>query len=83
MCCIVFYTCEYNFSVLRFTFCAGVSESYQFGRYLPNESAQVLSFKQNGASSARPESNVMILGSLKDQMSALRDYSRPAIKYAT
>ena len=45
-------------------------------RYLLDERAQVLSVEDDGASRARSECDVMVLGSLKDEMTALRQYPR-------
>jgi len=51
--------------------------------YLLYELAQVHSVQDDSSSCARSKSDVMILSCLKDQMTALRHYSRPASNPST
>jgi len=49
--------------------------------YLLDEFTQVFAVEDDRTSSARPESDVMILSCLEDEMTTLSYYSRPAIKF--
>jgi len=55
-----------------------VMKSVEVGSHLLNKPAEVFSVEDDGTSGARPKSDVMILGCLEDEMTALREYSRPA-----
>jgi len=56
-------------------------KSVEVGSYLLNKPAEIFSVEDDSTSGARPKSDVMILGCLEDEMTALREYSRPANEY--